>query len=212
MARQLRAHGLEVGLVSLLDTYNIVEDEGLANSVKAAYKRIRLHLERLSSKRLREWPSYLAGRVVAIGRRGEKIAWRRLYLTYLSLAGRKKAKADTEPGASKPSPFQDLLRVYQAMGFAYKPKPYEGRVVLFRATHAPKEGTYGPHDLGWSTLTAGGLDIIMIPGDHHSMLQEPNIAVLAEEMSRWLTRYEQGRVGVGSAADDLWPTGSVSAK
>jgi hypothetical protein len=52
----------------------------------------------------------------------------------------------------------------------------------------------------------------MIPGDHHSMLQEPNIAVLAEEMSRWLTRYEQERVGVGSAADDLWHTGSVGAK
>jgi thioesterase domain-containing protein len=97
------------------------------------------------------------------------------------------------------------------MGSAYKPKPYEGRVVLFRATHAPKEGSYGPPDLGWGTLTAGGLDIIMIPGDHHSMLQEPNIAVLAEEMSRWLARYEEER-GVGSADDDLWPTGSASAK
>ena len=111
------------------------------------------------------------------------------------------AARTTESGASKQSPFQDLWRVYQALGLAYKPSPYKGNVVLFRATDPSRDGNYGPWDLGWTPLTGGGLEIVKIPGDHLSMLHEPNIAALAEEMTRWLSRYEQERCRTATAED-----------
>jgi len=203
MARQLRALGLEVGLVGLLDTYNMVQAARLSSSFRATRSRIRKHLRKLPSKRVSEWPRYLAGRIVAIGRRTEQMAWRRLYWMYLRVAGRKNAPANaTEPGASKPSPFQDLWRVYQAMGLAYKPKPYQGKIVLFRATDPSRNGNYGTKDLGWGSLAAGGLEIIKIPGDHLSMLHEPNIAVLAEQMTRWLSAYEREARSSAAGAGD----------
>jgi thioesterase domain-containing protein len=55
--------------------------------------------------------------------------------------------------------------------------------------------------LGWTPLTAGGLDIVKIPGDHLSMLHEPNIAVLAEKMTQWLSRYEREH-GATSTAEE----------
>jgi len=202
MARQLRASGLEVGLVGLLDTYNMVQSARLSTSIKRNRARILRHLNRLPTKHLREWPRYLAGRVVAIGRHVEHVLWRRAYRSYVSLAGRKKTVTGaTEPGAVKPSPFQDLWRVYQALGLAYRPSPYKGNVVLFRATDPSRDGNYGPWDLGWTPLTAGGLEIVKIPGDHLSMLHEPNIAALAEEMTRWLSRYEQERCRTTTGGD-----------
>ena len=138
-----------------MPVYQLAQSARLSTSIKKNRARILRHLNKLPSKRLWEWPGYLAGRVVAIGRRVEHIVWRRAYRLYVNLAGRKKtATSATEPGGSRPSPFQDLWRVYHAMGLAYKPSPYRGNVVLFRATEPSRDGNYGPSDLGWTPLTA----------------------------------------------------------
>jgi phthiocerol/phenolphthiocerol synthesis type-I polyketide synthase E len=48
------------------------------------------------------------------------------------------------------------------------PLAYAGNVNLFRATEQP-EGA--EHDLGWGRLVSGKLNLVTLPGDHHSIMQ-----------------------------------------
>lgn len=67
---------------------------------------------------------------------------------------------------------------------SYKPQPYPGRAVLFRA----KDESHFSTLENWKDLLVGGLDIYDIPGDHLSILQEPNVPLLAEKMKVHIDR------------------------
>ncbi|MCP4592346.1 MAG: non-ribosomal peptide synthetase, partial [bacterium] len=62
---------------------------------------------------------------------------------------------------------------------AYEPRPYDGRIVLFRARERPVEAAADP---GWGVLARGGLRLYAIPGDHFTMVREPQVAVLARQL------------------------------
>jgi thioesterase domain-containing protein/acyl carrier protein len=64
----------------------------------------------------------------------------------------------------------------------YRPRPWDGRLTLLRTAGA------GPQDLGWGALAAGGVAVHEIPGDHYTMLREPQVAALAVELARCLDR------------------------
>jgi thioesterase domain-containing protein len=40
--------------------------------------------------------------------------------------------------------------------------------------------------LGWGNYALGGIEAIEVPGNHNSVIQEPNIKVLAEKMGACL--------------------------
>ena len=66
----------------------------------------------------------------------------------------------------------------------YKPKPYAGEITLFRAK---KQGlTNFNHTLGWEALVDGRVEVTVIPGTHESMLQEPNVQIIATELKKLL--------------------------
>jgi thioesterase domain-containing protein len=69
---------------------------------------------------------------------------------------------------------------------SYLPKPYAGRLVLFRAIERDKfkEDNRG---MGWAALTTGDLQIFDVPGDHLGILKEPNVQVLAEKLQTHLS-------------------------
>jgi aspartate racemase len=83
---------------------------------------------------------------------------------------------------------------YRAMR-AYVPQVFPGRVTLFRARTRPLFGLHG-RDLGWAALAGQGLDIVEIPGNHESILQDPHVRVLAERLMEYLqkARSTSGRV------------------
>ncbi len=71
--------------------------------------------------------------------------------------------------------------------------PFDGEVVLFRATSG--EGTDEPYIerysdplLGWGRRTTCGVRVFDVPGGHSSMLQEPNVQILAEQMRAYINR------------------------
>ena len=69
--------------------------------------------------------------------------------------------------------------------FKYHLKPYQGKVVLFKAMERP----YFVDDfefLGWTQYAEGGVEVHDIPGDHQTMFFEPNCKVLAGEMDKAL--------------------------
>ncbi|MCG8918745.1 SDR family NAD(P)-dependent oxidoreductase [Actinokineospora sp. PR83] len=70
----------------------------------------------------------------------------------------------------------------------YQPRPYGGRVVLFRAKEPhPLTTQLDPRykrtddTLGWDEF-APALEVVKVPGDHLSMIDPPNVAVIAREL------------------------------
>jgi aspartate racemase len=61
---------------------------------------------------------------------------------------------------------------------AYRPGPYSGRVVLMRTM---EDAGRLPRDLGWGPF-APKLEIVEIPGGHHSMLHSPHVQKVAEAL------------------------------
>jgi thioesterase domain-containing protein len=68
---------------------------------------------------------------------------------------------------------------------AYRLQPYPGKITYFRS----REGKYGarPNSRdGWEQLALGGFEVHEIPGDHHTMLEEPHVRVLAAKLASCL--------------------------
>jgi len=86
------------------------------------------------------------------------------------------------PRRSMPS---DLAKVESAGAKArdtYDPRPYAGRITLFRATQQPPWFRPDPY-LGWGRFAAGGIDVVDIPGHHGAIVYEPRVARLARELA-----------------------------
>jgi thioesterase domain-containing protein len=69
----------------------------------------------------------------------------------------------------------------------YRPRRFSGRVTLFRARTRPLFHSLD-EDLGWKDLAAGGVEVIQIPGNHDSILEEPHVARLARRLQDCLDR------------------------
>jgi amino acid adenylation domain-containing protein len=66
----------------------------------------------------------------------------------------------------------------------YRPLAYPGELVLFRAK---KQGLSNfNHNLGWDALVENRVQVNVIPGTHESMLQEPNVQIVAAKLRHLL--------------------------
>jgi len=91
-----------------------------------------------------------------------------------------------------------LLQVFkanvQAMS-SYVPQVYRGRIVLFQASewfaaNQHPEGRMPDSAMDWQQLSTEPLVVRSVPGDHYTMLAEPNIQVLAEQLKICLNEVE----------------------
>jgi amino acid adenylation domain-containing protein len=79
--------------------------------------------------------------------------------------------------------YSDLRRVqvreenWRAM-LAYRPKPFAGRITLFKTTHVNDKYEF-PADYGWGRLALAGLDIIPVQGEHLALFSTENVTSLA---------------------------------
>jgi amino acid adenylation domain-containing protein len=86
------------------------------------------------------------------------------------------------PASTDPNLLRRYFEVYLANGAAlqmYEASAYAGRTVLFLA--ADEEADYGP-DLGWGRLLPRTPEIVPIPGNHNSLMYEPNVQHLADAL------------------------------
>ncbi len=85
---------------------------------------------------------------------------------------------------------RQLFQVFQANIHAlqtYTPKPYSGPITLFQASEdRAKETLEVPTALGWQKLSTRPLNIQPVPGDHYTMLSQPHVQVLAENLKKYL--------------------------
>jgi thioesterase domain-containing protein len=150
--------------------------------------------------------------------------WKRFRRTYFADRIRKYAKNLSEGrfdnlwsdagryiGKVKPVVWKIIQKVCNKLGFAtprflrnrevifslimrsYKLKQFKGRVVLFRPEERTPEDDLDPC-MGWQKYAKEGVDVHFVPGDHGTMIQMPNVLVLAEKLVPYL-KLSSGEVG-----------------
>jgi thioesterase domain-containing protein len=74
----------------------------------------------------------------------------------------------------------------------YRPKAYNGRVVLFRRS-LRAIGKYLDWKLGWGGVITGELDVVEIEGGHDDMFNEPGVQRTAAALTAYLRDHPQGQ-------------------
>ena len=101
------------------------------------------------------------------------------------------------------------------MGF--RPRPYRGRVHLFRSAGHPLWCSFD-HDYGWGRLARGGVELILVPGAHEKILEDPWVGVLAQELCNVLrtthnkrfSKTLQAEPGQADSSGELAPNNQIS--
>jgi thioesterase domain-containing protein len=165
IAQQLKAAGLEVGLLGMLDTRQPQSMRGMPGR-GALHRRFywRMKMVYLRTHRRKGRLRYL---------------WRRLRermqrFTYMYAARRGPGKVTTA--------VRNVREINYVAGVNYTLRPYPGHVTLFRAKDEPYDEPL-PADLNWGKFAESGLSIREIPGDHFRILYEPWLSVLAGELT-----------------------------
>jgi amino acid adenylation domain-containing protein/FkbH-like protein len=70
---------------------------------------------------------------------------------------------------------------------SFRPRTYNARVNLFRTAGHPLWCSFD-EDYGWGRLASKGVELVMVPGAHEMILEEPWVGVLGQELSKALRR------------------------
>jgi thioesterase domain-containing protein len=70
----------------------------------------------------------------------------------------------------------------------YTPRPYAGRIILFRARGSKEIGVRDAEMKGWGRLALGGIEVLSVPGDHVTLIGEPHVQVLATQLRACLDK------------------------
>jgi thioesterase domain-containing protein/acyl carrier protein len=174
MARQLVAQGKTVGLLAMFDTYGPGYPKLLPVTDRASiHSKALLGAE--PSEKLRYLRERFAINAIRIKKSARKISHR-----YGLMARRRPPTVVTK----------NLEAAHQRAIWDYVPKPYDGRLDLFRAINQ-KEIWEPDSVLGWTELALGGIQVHDIPGDHISIIEEPNVGILAERLRQCLSKARQ---------------------
>ena len=76
---------------------------------------------------------------------------------------------------------------------SYRPAPYAGRVLLCCGDDGFSRQFAEP-DLGWGALV-DELEVIHVPGDHHSIMGKENVVAIVRHLERWLRHRATASVG-----------------
>ena len=190
IARQLQSQSETVGMVALIDAADVVAEEvpwRFANQRLRSFSTVVDQSDGLS---------VLQRAVVIVGKATKKA---KSFSTYLvrKHAGDLWAKLRMRlfryylDRRLEPPRFLEHIPVRTVYLFAeksYRPSGvFEGELILFRATEGenndePYINRYSDPLFGWGRRASQGVRAYDVPGGHSSMLQEPNVQVLAGHM------------------------------
>lgn len=91
------------------------------------------------------------------------------------------------PGYSAES-FDELVEVRQLLQ-NYQPRTYSGHILLFKARDFSPLFDTVPPEKGWLDYSQDQLEVCTIPGDHASILSEPNVKLIAEKLRLTMDRF-----------------------
>lgn len=100
-------------------------------------------------------------------------------------------------GALRPGSQAPLAETTQAL-LRYQPRPWPGRMVHIWAAEWP-HGRYFDPGFGWNHLAPNGFVFHEVPGNHLTMLQEPNASEIARVLAAELDRCSNPVASLASA-------------
>lgn len=176
MAQQLRRQGREVSLVVLIDSRSPHLNEGRTD-VDAEQEN-----------------SLLAGFIQDLcGLYGTELPFSLDSLrepdteSLLNYVLEQVEKLDLLPAETGLAQLSRFIRIFKSNRQAlrtYMPSDYRGKVLLLRAGDVAAQGAPGS-DLGWKRIAAQ-MEIQEIPGDHYSIIAEPHVQTLAQQLKTYL--------------------------
>lgn len=161
MAQQLQAMGHEIGLLAMLDQGPVIPKEAPVDDVGMLIEMFSRYFP-LSENELRQMDAE----------------------ERLKFVLKKARKARVVPLFIRFKDFRHYVEVIDVQTQAwrrYSPKPYSGLITVFRTEESRKKYAHEP-DLGWQANTNAKVELVDIPGDHITMLDEPHVANLAREI------------------------------
>ena len=180
MAQQLRSRGKAVGLLVLLEaTSPSVGAPGALPAMNSAprtnnnYSRLRNHLASLRSLTAMEVVVWLTSRIK--GRFKRILAFRRTKRAFQ----RAIYKSCQAAGYRMPRSVRTryLLDLYSEAVRRYRPDAYPGVVVFFKTMKSSHD-----YITQWGNLVCQGLTVHLVPGDHKTAVDEPQVKAWAEKL------------------------------
>jgi amino acid adenylation domain-containing protein len=169
VARQLQAAGVPVQAVLLLDTW-------MARMTFWWEKKawIREHFGRL----LKQGPSYLWSK-----------SSRRIRLEKKELTSR--LKLATHSDFNLRMPWAIIARIYRKAMKDYRPTPLASHGILFVSREDWLANAYRPLDdsLGAGKMFSNGVEVIEVPGNHVTILNEEHLPELARQFNKCLEQF-----------------------
>jgi thioesterase domain-containing protein len=109
-----------------------------------------------------------------------------------------KARIWREPAAAATAGRQEkdynamLFEYVRGLDRLYRPDPIDAKIDFF-LSRAQSRRRPLERARGWDRLAGKGLKLILVPGDHYTMLHKPNVEALAQSVAASLRRYRRTR-------------------
>ena len=192
VAQQLHAQGQKVGVLALFDTWGPDYLQHMPNKRDPYYRLVRfiervdLHLGNfLAAEGARAKLDYVRTKMKRVRRRIAFIAERSARKWEKRLLPRALRKVESTSMRAKD---------------VYVPRPYPGKVTLFRASKQPAGVPADPH-LGWGPLAGGGVEVYDVPGYHGAIVYEPRAPILAAQLADALHKADPDGSSIEEEAD-----------
>ena len=207
MAQQLHSAGERVAFLGMLDTWQTGHIKSLdeqRSPPKRLLRQVELRILHAKSMLASRDPSTLRSklqeRTVRFWNNLTGLGLRTIYATFGAF------------GLAVPRGLQRAQDVNWFAVSKYTARQYPGRLTLFRAEEGigAVDDRYG-EELGWGGLATLGVEVHKVPGGHLELMREPNVGILAREVSACLERCqgEVTRAGRGVSVSDADKIGSV---
>ena len=180
MARQLRASGAEVGVVALMESSapNIQprQQQWSTSNARHSIENLVENVKDFVSHSPQEQLAF----VMKKGQRLKQKLAEKLHVNGQEGGGPPVELKDVLDLTNYPKDYVAYAETHWQALTGYRPEEYAGVIHLFRAK---KQGLTGfNHSLGWEMLVEDRVNVTVIPGTHESMLQEPNVQILASRL------------------------------
>lgn len=169
MARQLEQSGDQVAFVALIDAR-----VGFLPPLNPALRSM------VRVWRFTQRSAFFASKV---RRRGMKLLWQRAAEWHVTIRQRAR-RIQGDPKSQS----DDVARALQR----YKPKPWAGRILHLWAAERPT-GKFRSPEFVCGCLSSDGFVFREVPGDHMSMLEEPNVGLLVDILASELDQFPHSR-------------------
>jgi thioesterase domain-containing protein len=169
MSRQLEEQGERVAFLGFLDSFSP------ALPLRPFGNRARIHLHRI----MNHGPSYVWATIE-----------RRLYSETVKFKLRVSRQLNwIFPGRYR---YEALQNSWLVAEHNYRPLPWSGKAVLLRAREESALSLWSAVEVdeqhGWGRYVLGGVEVIICPGDHTTMCEEPFVRTLAQKLHEAIER------------------------